>query len=171
MTPPIRIRRVVGPILLMVTVAATAARCPPSSAVSVADDAARTFGSAVHRIEPVDGARYLRLPETVIVIPPEVDDFTNRTRASMAELTAQPVAELTDDEPRTVVKRACELKDWVEIYEQDELLDQAESLLDNYGGNATLKNRVADLATNMSNAEDSGEAAAQAAVFGLCEWA
>jgi hypothetical protein len=74
---------------------------------------------------------------------------------------------LEEGDAKRVVKAACTIKDVVETVSDPE--DMAENALVNFGGQAMLAARVVDVAKKMAEADSSGQAQLQFAVFRLCE--
>ncbi|MFF3843215.1 hypothetical protein [Streptomyces sp. NPDC001930] len=136
------------------------------------DDAGRSLRSTVHGLEVnPDGTRSLHTLTDTIAVPPEAEAFAAAAATRMNDIAVGPLSGLDMDDARTVVVHACALKDVAEALDHEELAGQAESALVNFGGNATLRFRVADLARSMATAERTEAAVGQAAVFALCETA
>jgi hypothetical protein len=85
------------------------------------------------------------------------------------DLAVARLSELAVDEQRKVVKAACTVKDISDVVAAEDLGDAAEKAVVNFGGKATLRNRVVGLAEELNDAESAGDAAGKAAVAGLCE--
>ncbi|WP_405789529.1 hypothetical protein [Streptomyces sp. NBC_01367] len=168
MTSPTKIRRMIAPTLLVAAAALLAPQCSPS----LIDDAGRSVGRVVDDLDiRPDGTRVLTTSTGEIVIPPQADVFTTETNRSIRAIAANSLSGLNMDDARMVVARGCALKDGAEALDKEELVEAARSALISYGGNHTLKVRVAELAQSMAATERAEAAVGQFAVFALCETA
>lgn len=138
-----------------------------SAAHSLADEAGRIAAGLVRQGDELpDGSRVIQQAD--IVLPPSVvDDAPTLVEQRTVELLQPHAADTTTSEFSDVISVACSAKEMYELQKAPTIEDAVSSLVGMAEGGR--HERVRSLAEDLAAANSSDEAAAELAVFAVCE--
>ena len=153
---------------VIAALAASLAGCSNTGRV-VAGKVAGDVGSEVRALPTAGGAAWMSKARLPPVPPAQVQNLAATAQNSAIALIAPYVDDLTVREARYAVRAACIANDLVVLQEASSWDSAAVQALWSFGGQATLRFRVADLAKDMAEARSSMDWARKVGVFVLCE--